>query len=136
MTGIGSVLNQIFRPAAYQAHQTAKAMAANPSDAIGRISQLLTAMGNRQGDNFGAGSNGALRAQSALSGLVDAGSFLSAKMTPRGALDCVKEIQKDMRAQCLHIRNSVGGASGWNQDRCRDLKAVEKLAADIRASAS
>ncbi|MBT2767988.1 hypothetical protein J7J08_10110 [Stenotrophomonas sp. ISL-67] len=125
---IAKVLNQIFRPASFNADKAASAIVAHPKAAAEGFGGLLTHINNRC-HPFGIGCRGqeGYRAQTKLDRFVRAeGNAAPSAGEAKLLLSSLKCLERDLKSQLRPAQQAAGAHPSWNNDRLNALnKALE-----------
>ncbi|MDQ1063785.1 hypothetical protein B8X02_17985 [Stenotrophomonas rhizophila] len=125
---IAEVLNQLFRPASFNAEKTVRAIVAHPEAAARDFNGLITHINNRC-HQYGIGCRGedGLRAQVNLDKFARSkGAAAPTEGQAKLLLNSLKSLQRDLERQRGPARLASGAHDSWNNDRLNQLnKALE-----------
>ena len=125
---IAKVLNQLFRPASFNAEKAARAIVAHPKAAAEGFGGLLTHINNKC-HPFGIGCRGqeGFQAQTTLDRFVRSqGVGVPTQAEAKLLLTSLKCLQRDLESQRRPAQLAAGTHPSWSNDRLSQLnKALE-----------
>ncbi|MFG3448558.1 hypothetical protein ACGFZ3_08235 [Stenotrophomonas sp. NPDC047960] len=126
---IAKVLNQLFRPASFNAEKTVRAIVAHPEAAAEDFNGLITHINNRC-HPYGIGCRGeeGRWAQANLDKFARSkGAAAPTEVQAKLLLNSLKSLQRDLESQRRPAQLAAGAHPSWNNDRLNELNKALKL---------